>query len=128
MSLPQASLRLGLCMVLACPLAGYAQGDNAQAAAPHVEPALQLAAAIGIVKPKPDPEPVQIPEPAPPASVTPPVIEQVEADVTELEPETDEGVSKKVSRNQILIGVGVAALLGAVAGGGGGGGSSTPSH
>lgn len=136
MNLPKASLHLGLSLALACPLAGYAQGGDAGSPASSGEaPILQLAAAIGIVKPAPEPEPVPapapapVPEPAPPAAATPPpATEQTAASTPEPQPEADTATIEGVTSGQILVGVGVAALIGILAGGGGGGSSSTPTH
>ncbi len=88
----------------------------------------QLAAAIGIVKPEAS-EPAVSPT-APPAATPPaPPVEQAQAQTVEPAAEEEEAsTSKTVSSKQIMIGVGVAALLGALGGGGGGGGSSTPTH
>lgn len=90
---------------------------------------IQLAAAIGIVKP----ESSEPPPPAEPAVASPP------APVTESRPAVEGATPGDVAASDksggsrsrtILIGAGVAALLGALAGGGGGGGggSSTPQH
>lgn len=87
---------------------------------------MQLAAAIGIVKPKtetpPDPgtadeaAPGEGPEP----QAGPPAVEEAET--------AAETTGKGISKLAIGAGIGLAALLAAVAGGGGGGSSTPPSH
>ncbi|MBK8161620.1 MAG: hypothetical protein IPK65_00260 [Gammaproteobacteria bacterium] len=139
MILPRSSLNLGLCLMLACPLAVYGQDlmpGTADTAGGSPAP-LQLAAAIGIVKPAQDAAPVPPPEvPAPPvveppaAVVAPepaPEVQQAQIPVEDADAGA-EGATRTVTTKQVLIGAGIAALLGAVAGGGGGGSSSTPSH
>ncbi len=91
------------------------------------EASVQLAAAIGIVKPRSDEKPSKEAE-APvsdPSDVSPPGSE-----ATTGVGETGEAATsgKGVSKIAIGVGVGLAALLAAVAGGGGGGGNSTPTH
>lgn len=132
MNLPKTSIRACMCVFLASPFLVSAQEHSLELSVSPVSEVsdagaspIQLAAAIGIVRPEPEAEKKPEP-PAQPADITPPPVAQqaepTESDVEESEP-------KIVSRNKILIGVGVAALLGAVAGGGGGGGSSsTPQH
>ncbi|MCC6208603.1 MAG: hypothetical protein IT488_10695 [Gammaproteobacteria bacterium] len=82
------------------------------------EQPIQLAAAIGIVKPEAS-EPAVSPT-APPAATPPaPPVEQAQAQTVEPAAEEEEaGASRTVSGKQIMIGVGVAALLGALGGGG----------
>lgn len=98
---------------------------------------LQLAAAIGIIRSEPAvPPPVEEPvePPVQPESPVSPQVsepaEQAETPMTSNDEETEESEPSGISKTKIWIGVGVAALLGAVAGGGGGGGgsSSTPQH
>ncbi|MBK8162862.1 MAG: hypothetical protein IPK65_06900 [Gammaproteobacteria bacterium] len=76
MILPRSSLNLGLCLMLACPLAVHAQDLSPGAAdtAGMTPVPLQLAAAIGIVKPAQDAAPVPPPEVSapPPSSLLPP--------------------------------------------------------
>jgi hypothetical protein len=115
---------------------GGATGSSAQAdrlSFPAVEDTsrapIQLAAAIGIVKPEsstslPPETPVEsapVPESVPPAAETGQESEEASADTAK---------SGGSNTKAILIGVGVAAVLGIAAGGGGGGGggSSTPGH
>ena len=88
--------------------------------------AVQLAAAIGIVKPKPKEKPEADTPEEPPAQQTPPPI--VEESVAVEQSQTSQTASKGVSKLTIGIGVGLAALLAVVAGGGGGGSSTPPSH
>lgn len=105
------------------PVQGEGRELIVQAGAPARE--LQLAAAIGIVKPEasepvPPVAPAQQPameESAPSAGAA-----QASADTSDEAAAQGGGTSRT-----ILIGAGVAALLGALAGGGGGG-SSTPQH
>lgn len=130
MSRSKAGLQVSLGVMLAIPLVVCAEEGAvvriSGAAAAPVASRLELAAAIGIIPTAPEAEkkpevPVQPVEAAPP-----PVAQQEEVSLPEEEgpPEESEGVT----RTQILLGVGVAALLGALGGGGGGGSSSTPSH
>jgi hypothetical protein len=97
---------------------------------------LQLAAAIGIIRSEPAvPPPVE--EPAEPPvqpenPVSPPIseqpTEQAETPIASNDEEIEESEPSGISKTKIWIGVGIAALLGAVAGGGGGGSSSTSQH
>ncbi|MBK9132596.1 MAG: hypothetical protein IPM20_13325 [Gammaproteobacteria bacterium] len=91
-----------------------------------------MAAAIGIIKSAPEPEKAETPPapaPAPAAAPEPPVAPAqpplAEAEETVVAEEDTTG-SAGVSRNQVLIGAGVAVLLGVLAGSGGS--SSTSSH
>ncbi len=89
---------------------------------------MQLAAAIGIVKPKPKTE--TLPDPGttdeaapgegPEPQAGPPPVEEAQA--------AAETTGKGISKLAIGAGIGLAALLAAVAGGGGGGSSTPPSH
>ncbi len=126
----------GLWMALMVPIGVFAApaGSAPDTASARVESddavrPIQLAAAIGIVKP----ESSELPPPAEPAVASPP------SPVAESGPAVDEATTGDVAASDesggsrsrtILIGAGVAALLGALAGGGGGGGggSSTPQH
>ena len=138
MILPRSSLNLGLCLMLACPLAVHAQDLSPGAAdtAGMTPVPLQLAAAIGIVKPAQDAVPATPPVPEPPAAEPPaavvapepaPEVQQAQIPVEDADVGV-EGATRTVTTKQVLIGAGIAVLLGAVAGGGGGGSSSTPSH
>lgn len=88
---------------------------------------IQLAAAIGIVKP--DAPPVESPAPSvesPPAAESTAPVSNAGSQVEEAS--AGDGAKSGPSTKTILIGAGVAALLGIAAGGGSGGGSSTPQH
>lgn len=126
---PSATWRYGgLWIALVFPLGGLAapldQTVTSDSAFDNAVPPIQLAAAIGIVKPEASEPPVTPAEPAP--AIPPPTAEAKPA--AEEPAEKDTASSGSTSRT-ILIGAGVAALIGALAGGGGGGGgSSTPQH
>ncbi len=95
----------------------------------HQPGAVQLAAAIGIVKPKPVEKPeVATPEEPPVQQTPPPAVVEEPIAVEQTQEEAPQTATKGVSKVAIGIGVGLAALLAAVAGGGGGGGSTPPSH
>jgi hypothetical protein len=93
---------------------------------------LQLAAAIGIVRPEGQPPVTPPPEEPPVIETAPaaPIPEEGNAtvesgeDTQAAESDASETEASTVSSKTILIGAGVAALLGVVASGG----SSTPSH
>lgn len=120
-------------MALALPFGGFAaEADQARGFAPTeaglngTARPVQLAAAIGIVKPESS-EPA-VPPAEPPAATPPAPAPRIESAAAE-EPAEEADASGSSRSKTILIGAGVAALLGALAGGGGGGGgSSTPGH